>query len=344
MFSIHCSCPYSAKQSTLTALMEPLADSGLLTLIPNTCVSKIIIGDNGEATGVSATVSSDDGASSRPLTVRAKVVVVAAGSLHTPAVLLRSGFRNRLIGKFLTLHPVLACAGITPTETTGLASGVCMGVVVRNESLPSPGYGVAIETPPLFLNMMALSVPWQSGFSLKAQLLSWKHMVAFIGISRDYSKESNRVSIDANGDFEVHYDLTAQDEVNVINGLIQQLRIMRNVKGIQVLSVSHDSLPPLVDLSDIEFERYVQKIRHQGVQRGKMNVFSAHQMGSCRMAVTPDRGPVSPEGSLFECSNVFVADGSLLPTSLGVNPMITIEAMAHMVSKNIISKINATRA
>ena len=70
-----------------------------------------------------------------------------------------------------------------------------------------------------------------------------------------------------------------------------------------------------------------------------MNVFSAHQMSSCRMAPSPATGPTSPSGELYEVSNVFVADGSALPTSLGVNPMVTIEAMAYMVAQNVASRL-----
>jgi choline dehydrogenase-like flavoprotein len=60
--------------------------------------------------------------------VRAKVVVCSAGALHTPALLLRSGFRHPQIGRHLGLHPVLAVMGVLPEVETGLATGVGMGV------------------------------------------------------------------------------------------------------------------------------------------------------------------------------------------------------------------------
>lgn len=90
---------------------------------------------------------------------------------------------------------------------------------------------------------------------------------------------------------------------------------------------------------DERFEAYLKEVRRRGIETAKMPVFSAHQMSSCRMASSPDTGPTSPSGELYECSNLFVADGSVLPTSLGINPMLTIEACAHMISKNVIKRL-----
>ena len=62
-------------------------------------------------------------------------------------------------------------------------------------------------------------------------------------------------------------------------------------------------------------------------------------MSSCRMAATPDEGPVSATGQVWGVHRLYVADGSVLPTSLGINPMVTIEAMAHMIAGHIISDL-----
>ena len=62
-------------------------------------------------------------------------------------------------------------------------------------------------------------------------------------------------------------------------------------------------------------------------------------MGTCRMAAVAADGPVKPNGELYECSDLFIADGSVLPTSLGVNPMLTIEAMAYMTSREVMTRL-----
>ena len=337
-------CAYNSKQSTLTALMEPLGHTGLLHVMSEANVDIITRGSDNRATGVSGTVRDNETGEVRSFRVTTKIVVVSAGALHTPAVLLRSGFTNRKIGKHLALHPVLGCAGLNVDEVSGLQSGVSMGVVVKGHpslELPSdPGYGVAVETPPVNLNMMGLVLGWDTGLYWKSLSLFWKHLLVYINISRDHSKEQNRIEIDKDGNFEVYYDLTAEDEANLINGLIQAVRIMRATPGNRMVQLSHETAHPFTEMNDdVAFQKFINEVRSLGVTRGKYNVFSAHQMGSCRMAATPEKGPVSPEGFLFECENVFVADASLFPTSLGVNPMITVEAMSHMVSRSVMKKL-----
>ena len=57
------------------------------------------------------------------------------------------------------------------------------------------------------------------------------------------------------------------------------------------------------------------------------------------MAANSSQGPVSPSGETWECQGLYLADGSVLPTSLGVNPMVTIAAIAHNVSQNVLDAL-----
>lgn len=323
--------------------MEPLASTNRLHILTNATVGTITRDASGVATGIEGTVLDPCSGKSRPFRVSANIVVIAAGALHTPAILLRSGFLNRKIGKHLTLHPVLGCGGIS-AEPTGLDSGVSMGVVVKChpalERPSDPGYGVAVETPPVNLNLLGLISKWNTGLFFKATTFSWRNMLVFINISRDHSKESNRIALDKDGNFEIHYDITPEDEANLLTGLEQSLRMMRCAPGILAIETSHETIPLFTELGNDEaFEKYLKTVTSEKIVPGRFNVFSAHQMGSCRMASKPEDGPVSPDGSLFECDNIFVADASLFPTSLGVNPMITVESFSHMISRNVMNRL-----
>ena len=94
--------------------------------------------------------------------------------------------------------------------------------------------------------------------------------------------------------------------------------------------------------------QYVQFCTHSFTYLTNMYVFLSNVVGtrttsSCRMSNSSTKGVVDPSGETFEVKNLFVADGSILPTSLGINPMITIEAMAIMISKNVVRRLKLLR-
>ena len=63
-----------------------------------------------------------------------------------------------------------------------------------------------------------------------------------------------------------------------------------------------------------------------------MGLFSAHQMGTCRLSSCPSRGAARPSGETWDCDGLFVCDASTFPTASGVNPMVTVVAVARMIS------------
>ena len=85
------------------------------------------------------------------------------------------------------------------------------------------------------------------------------------------------------------------------------------------------------------FQQFLKTVEKESV-RPPVNcaLFSAHQMGSCRLGVDPSRGACRPTGQLWECDDVWVCDGSLFPTATGVNPMVTIYAVADGVARHCV--------
>lgn len=219
----------------------------------------------------------------------------------------------------------------------------------------SSSHRIAIQTPPLHPGLMGLIFPWRNGISLKIGMLGWKNFACFIGISRDRSQARNRITIDTHGQPLLHYSITDADHALLLAGQEMNLRCMR-AAGAVFLFIAHENFPwyycgnkaAIVNDSDRNmkknededneserFEEYLRAVRAEGVQTGKMQVISAHQMSTCRMAYTPETGPTSPSGELYQCANLFIADASVFPTSLGINPMVTIEAISHMIAGNI---------
>eukprot|EP01034_Spumella_vulgaris_P025563 gene25563-32033_t len=420
----HCThgCAYESKQSTITAMMEPLLmrpttstiPRGYLHIIPDCHVERILYDlhkqgsdeeegvEYGEhkptkrARGVEAVATlypeSDLKASSRAtdgdarklnrpqpigtrkLRVNAKIVICSAGAIHTPAVLLRSGFKHPQIGKNITLHPVLGAGGLFPRDVdTGLGSGVSMGVVVRSPPITvnttvlngvvssesrgvnydeEQAHAVAIETPPVHPGLLGLMLPWQSGKQFKMSCLGWRNFAIFIGIARDRSQSSNCVAANAQGQPVINYKLVQKDSGMLLAGFEVTLRMLY-AAGASLVFAGHENFPwfiktpesESVDSSTLEkensvrFEAFLSSVRREGVQQSKTQIFSAHQMSTCRMAVSPRDGCTRPSGELFECSRLYLADASILPTSLGINPMVTIESFAHLVAGKVLQRV-----
>jgi long-chain-alcohol oxidase len=95
---------------------------------------------------------------------------------------------------------------------------------------------------------------------------------------------------------------------------------------------------------DEKFKKFASKVSELGIQSNVTGIFSEHEMGSCRMGLTTKDGPIKDTGETWECDNIFVADASCFPTSLGVNPMITVCAMAHMVSRSVMDRLEVKAA
>lgn len=88
--------------------------------------------------------------------------------------------------------------------------------------------------------------------------------------------------------------------------------------------------------SDSEIEAYLERVKRRGAKGDFIQLVSAHQLGSCRMGITPATSAVDPKGETWEAEGVFIGDGSVLPTSSGVNPMVTIQSIAYCTADSVV--------
>ncbi len=283
----------------------------------------------------------------RSLLVNAKVVVSAAGAIHSPALLLRSHLHNRKIGKHLTLHPVLAVSGLFPNINTGTASGVSMGVVVNDPPIEAEGPGekgfrVAVESPPVHPGLFGSMAPWRgNALVYKYYMLLWKNLASFLALTRDRSQESNRVVLSAEGEPVIHYTVAEVDKPMLKKGLETQVRLMI-AAGAAVIFPIHENFEWLTRPRDeVAVKSFIDRLLSDCLTPSRHMLFSAHQMSTCRMASTAAEGVVRETGETWECRDLFVVDASVFPTSLGINPMLTIAAFAHLSSTHIVERLNA---
>ncbi|HJP59177.1 MAG TPA: GMC family oxidoreductase, partial [Gemmatimonadaceae bacterium] len=86
---------------------------------------------------------------------------------------------------------------------------------------------------------------------------------------------------------------------------------------------------------ELSIEAYCQAIERASIAPNRLPLFSAHQMGTCRMGFDRASAVCDADGAVFGMPGAYVADASLFPASSGVNPMITVMALARYVAQRI---------
>lgn len=335
-------CRYSAKRSTILNYL-PRAQAAGARFLFRTTVERIEH-ERGEARGALGRFRDEDGREF-PVHVRARCVVVAGGAIATPALLKASHLGNHRVGRGLRLHPTVALAGVFPSPMDPWKGPPQTVAVTRILDLEGSGHGFWIEAAPAHPGLVALSLPWPDGRTHKRWMREDYHKsTATIVLVRERSE--GVVDLDGHGDPVVRYDLCSADRSTLAAGLGEAARIVAAAGATRLVPLYSDwagSTAAGERYSGAEIESLVGEIRRRGVSPNRTALFSAHLMGSCPMGADPRRAAVRPAGALDGAEGVFVADASVFPSAPGVNPMITIMAMAHRTAREAVRFLDAGR-
>lgn len=303
-------CPTNAGKNTQNTYIQPALVTGRLTLRAECEVRRVLIEDRGagpEATGVQYV--GPDGAQR---TVGADAVVVAAGSIATPGLLLRSGVRqatgdspsSRLIGRNLGFHVARLVEGlfdeIQDAHMVYPITAHCMkfvrdedgGFVVEAATVQDPiGFAAALcdeNDAPVW------------GEPLVQALRRYRYFSGLLTMVSD--ENTGRVFVDEAGRDRYTFEWSAREQA----ALSQSLEFAR-----EVLEAAG-----------------ARRVFHTGP-------LSTHMQGSCRMGSDPARSVVDAHGESHDVRRLFIGDGSVLPRTLSVNPSLTIMALASRLSDYI---------
>ncbi len=314
-------CPHGAKQSVDRTYL-PRAVAAGAELYSDCLVERVEL-DGDRAVGVSGSLlDGEHGAPRTALRVRAKRVVLAAGAMYTPMLLRRSGLgrRSGSLGKNLTLHPSFRVIGRFDEPVRGWEGAL--------QSAYSKHYepdGMVMNSVFVPNGILAATMP---GFGASHAKLRQNvgHLAIFGGMLHDDGVGAVH-KIPFRREPLMTYRMSSRDRVKIPV-------LLRRMAKLFFAAGAKEVFLPVFGIDGVDADG-LEKLDLEHVPGRRIECSSQHPLGTCHMGSSPNHSVVDPTGRVWDCPNVFVADGSILPTSLGVNPQWTIMSMALRVAHRL---------
>jgi choline dehydrogenase-like flavoprotein len=295
-------CPSNGGKSTMNTYIADALARGILELRADATVERVVI-EGAEAAGLEYV----DGAGERH-TVRAGAVVVAAGALNTPQLLMRSGVSNPSIGRHLGVHPVRLVYGLFDEPQDAHMVYPITAHCMKFQHDEDGGFVIeatTIQDPISFATTLSDESGPLWGRRLVEALRRFRHWIGFLAMANDENNSAVVVGEDGGERFDV-------------------------------------------DFSPVELERMAAGLRFSravleaagATQVCWSGLASTHVQGSCRMGDDPTRSAVDRNGESHEVKRLFVGDASLIPRTLSVNPSLTIMALATRLAEHLDADAN----
>ena len=318
------SCPYGcridAKRGMHVSYL-PRAVAAGARLRAGVEARRILVEDS-RAAGVRCTTAAaaTGNGHSRPYTVRARrATIVAGGAFGTPELLLRSGLGGDQVGRNLHIHPACWVGARYEEEVRGW-EGVMQSYYVDEWE----DEGVLLEatfTPLPFGGAWLLG----SGREHQEAILGFDR-IASIGVQLS-DRSAGRVGIARDGSLRASYGLSNDDAKRLIFGIARAAEV-HFAAGATEVYPNLARAPVLRPNQLAEFEATAFK-------PSELRLEAFHPMGTARIAADPREGVCTTDGSVNGVDDLYVADASLFPTAVSVNPMMTIIAFAKRVAAGV---------
>ena len=310
-------CPTGAKQSTAQTWIPRLLSAG--GIVMTHAHVRRVLHRHHKVTGVQVKLMHPLGA--RRITVEAPRVVVACGAVQTPLLLQRSKVsKNPHLGRHFTVHPNAKVAALFDHRVDSLR-----GTHQAWQCTEFHEEGLLLAPGGVPLSVISQCFP-MLGSDLTEQMRLAPY-IATGGILVDDSVEGY-VKAGPFGLDLVRYDISDQDQDRFVKG-VQRLAQLYFAAGARRVYT------PFAEISALDHPSQVSRLSQLRPQVEHTEYFTAHLMGTCRMSARESEGVVDPQGSLWGVDGLFVADASVMPGTIGVNPQVTIMALARLIGEAI---------
>jgi choline dehydrogenase-like flavoprotein len=262
-------------------------------------------------------------AAGRDWEVRAKAVISAGGAFGTPELLKRSGIRHPALGRHLHVHPAAWIGARYEEEVRGW-DGVMQSYYV-DQWAPERILLEATFTP------LSFGAQWLPGVgpAFSDRVANYNH-IASIGVHL-HDLSEGRVGLTSNGSLRLSYRLQEEEARRIQFGIARAAEIHFAAGATEV----YPNVGPVSVISRGELPEF-ESMR---LRPADLRLEAFHPMSSARMGADADTSVCDPSGAVRGTKGLHVADASLLPTSVGVNPMMTIIACATHVAGDVAASL-----
>lgn len=338
-------CPLDAKLSTLVLSIPAALQSGATLITRARAWSYAAEADRIVALSCVGMDRQGTRPTERRITLRARVFIAAAGGIGTPALLLRSRLPDPhgVVGKRTFVHPVLVSAALMPEKVEGYygaPQSVYSDHFLDSLSPEGPRIGYKLETPPLHPVLVATTLP-EYGATHSERMRRLPNLQVILALLRDgFHPDSpgGVVTLRDDGSPVLDYPFTpyvwdgarrafaTMAEIQFAAGATTVIPLQGNAEGFSNWPAARSAI-----------EGFALAPR-------TTRVVSAHVMGGAPFGPDPRRAVVNGAGRHHHLGNLYVADGSLFPTSIGANPQLSIFAVAAKIASGIARQLAPSRA
>jgi choline dehydrogenase-like flavoprotein len=324
----HCAygCPTGAKRSTDVSYVPAALERGAM-LVTAARVSHVDV-VAGRAVGVSGTLlPSEEGGPRRTFKVKADAVIVAGGALMTPLLLDKSGAcqTSGQLGKNLSIHPASVVFAKMP-ERVDQSRGIPQSYAIDQFM----DRGLMFEGGSLPPDLAAASFPY-SGHGYMEAMASYPHLATFGFMIEDESR--GQVRRGPGGSPLLTYNLSRRDvrRMHEAFGLLAEVYLEAGAEVVYPFVLGHEELRSKSD---------VERLRRAELKAGDFEVVGFHPLGTCKVGRDPKTSCVDPEHEAHDVRGLYVMDGSAVPSALGVNPQLTIMALALRAAEHLDARLS----
>lgn len=318
-------CATDRKQSMLVTYI-PWAIAKGAQVFADTRVDEILTA-GGRAVGVRGTMRDPaTGEAVCDVTVRAKAVVLSAGAVQTPVLLLKNELANRSgqVGRNFACHPSLGVVGRFEHDVFGY-KGATLGLYCDEFEAPEKG-GFILEGGMAGADFIAVGAPG-FGAGNVAFMKDFNKIAGLVSLIHD--ENAGSVTWDEAVGAKIDYALAEKDKATIRKCMVAAAKIFLAAGAREVVLPTY---VPAIIRSEAEIAGVVDGLV---IEEHTLRLTSYHPQGTCRMGTDPDATVVSPRGETHDVDGLFVADASLFPTSIMVNPQISVYAIATYVAEQV---------